>query len=106
ASRAVTTTRRSPDDQRVAVAANMEEADDTAAYDLWLIDLARGIPSRFTFGPAPRPGRSGRPMAAGLPTARTWKVCTICIRRLRAAPATRRCFRRPANLSTRMTGQP
>jgi len=40
----------SPDEKRVAV----DRVDaDTGATDLWLFDLARGIPSRFTTDPAP-----------------------------------------------------
>jgi serine/threonine protein kinase/Tol biopolymer transport system component len=39
----------SPDEKRVAV----EGVDaQTGTYDIWLLDLARGIPSRFTFDPA------------------------------------------------------
>jgi dipeptidyl aminopeptidase/acylaminoacyl peptidase len=39
----------SPDEKRVAI-----DRDDaqTGMYDIWLLDLARGIPSRFTFDPA------------------------------------------------------
>jgi serine/threonine protein kinase len=39
----------SPDEKRVAI-----DRDDpqTGTFDIWLLDLARGIPSRFTFDPA------------------------------------------------------
>jgi Tol biopolymer transport system component len=39
----------SPDEKRVAM-----DRDDaqTGTFDIWLLDLARGIPSRFTFDPA------------------------------------------------------
>jgi Tol biopolymer transport system component len=39
----------SPDDQRVALGRNDPQA---GTLDIWLFDLARGVPSRFTFDPA------------------------------------------------------
>jgi len=39
----------SPDEKRVAIGRNDAQ---TGTYDIWLLDLARGIPSRFTFDPA------------------------------------------------------
>ena len=39
----------SPDEKRAAIDRNTEQ---TGTYDIWLLDLARGIPSRFTFDPA------------------------------------------------------
>ena len=41
----------SPDDQRVAVADQGEGDDVGSGADLWLLDLVRAIPSRFTFDP-------------------------------------------------------
>src|SRR5438132_916430 len=37
----------SPDEKRVAIGRN-----DAQSFNIWLLDLARGIPSRFTFDPA------------------------------------------------------
>jgi eukaryotic-like serine/threonine-protein kinase len=37
----------SPDDRRVAV----EVADENGRFDLWVIDVARGVPARFTTDP-------------------------------------------------------
>ena len=39
----------SPDEKRVAIGRNDPQ---TSAFNVWLVDLARGIPSRFTFDPA------------------------------------------------------
>jgi eukaryotic-like serine/threonine-protein kinase len=39
----------SPDEKRVAISRDDAQAGN---YDIWLLDLARGIPSRFTFDPA------------------------------------------------------
>src|SRR5438309_1751200 len=39
----------SPDEKRVAIGRNDAQ---TGTYDIWLLDLARGISSRFTFDPA------------------------------------------------------
>jgi len=39
----------SPDEKRVAIGRNDAQ---TGTSDIWLLDLARGIPSRFTFDPA------------------------------------------------------
>jgi len=41
-----------PDDQRVAVANVEEGAEPGTGADLWVLDLVRAIPSRFTFDPA------------------------------------------------------
>ena len=38
----------SPDEKRVAVA----QGDETGNRDLWIIDVARNVPTRFTFDPA------------------------------------------------------
>ncbi len=38
----------SPDNKRLVVG----RADETSNFDLWLIELSRGVPSRFTFDPA------------------------------------------------------
>jgi Tol biopolymer transport system component len=42
-----------PDDQRVAVAVRADDSAGSSAIntDLWLLDLVRGIPTRFTFDP-------------------------------------------------------
>jgi Tol biopolymer transport system component len=42
-------TTKCPDEERVAIGRNDAQ---TGTYDIWLLDLARGIPSRFTFDPA------------------------------------------------------
>jgi len=49
----------SPDDQRVAVSSLEEGAEGRfGGADLWLLDLVRAVPSRFTFDPA----RDSRPV--------------------------------------------
>jgi serine/threonine protein kinase/Tol biopolymer transport system component len=43
----------SPDGRRLALSSNSEARDGGAATsDIWLLDLSRGVPSRFTFDPA------------------------------------------------------
>ena len=73
----------SPDGQRVAVQRTVQ-----GNMDIWQVDAARGITSRFTFDTSVDSTAVWHPMAAAWSFAPTGTACTTSSRNRRPAPAT------------------